>query len=200
MIISVVQILGTHNLCAKDLTHLKPSILFAQVRWYIMYSKLSLYIYSMINDKRFACLCYLKFVFSSTNASYGNCSMPFFLSSNYFFSLRWSRLCCRVQDMFINMFNLVICASYSTNSVILFLGLSYPCLTTQLFWYAASASPPPRRLLQIQDRGEATSTYNNISKPRSTGEICLCLLWWSHWNIKVLTKSYDNTEEIIQDD
>ena len=179
MIISVVQILGTHNLCAKDLTRLKPSILCAQVRWYIMYSKPSLYIYSMINDKSFACLCYLKFVFSSTNASYGNCSMPFFLSSNYFFSLRWSRLCCRVQDMFINMFNSVNCASYSTNSVILFLGLSYPCLTTQLFWYAA---------------------YDNISKPRSTREICLCLLWWSHSNIKVLTKSYDITEEALQDD
>ena len=44
--------------------------------------------YSMINDKSFACLCYLKFVFSSTIASYGNCSMAFFLSSNYFFSLR----------------------------------------------------------------------------------------------------------------
>ena len=171
MIISVVQILGTHNLCAKDLTRLKPSILCAQVGWYIKYSKLSLYIYSMINDKSFACLCCLKFVFSSTNASYGNCSMPFFLSSNYFFSLRWSRLCCRVQDMFINMFNSVICASYSTNSVILFLGLSYPCLTPQLFWYAASASPPPRRLLQIQDRGEATSTTSSTSGESGTPDL-----------------------------
>ena len=73
------------------------------------------------------------------------------------------------------MFNSVICASYSTNSVILFLGLSYPCLTTQLFWYAASASPPPRRLLQIQDRGEATSTYKTSGNPDPQVKfVCVC--------------------------
>ena len=102
----VLIFLGTHNLCGKDLTRLKPSILCAQVGCYIMYSKPSLYIYSMINDKSFACLCCLKFVFASTNASYGNCSMPFFCQVIFFFSLRWSSLCCRVQDMFINMFNM----------------------------------------------------------------------------------------------